>query len=299
MLRAPDSPPKDGKFRLLVLTRPAFQQLAWEEGFAATPRSEFDAAFPLGLSEHPVSAGGFGAAGADEGFDVEKYGQVLWKGFNHELNGEGPLDLSEEKRDQLNAEMFRPHVDLSLKIAVIAPNGEYAAYCGMWWDPASPDALVEPVATDPAYRRLGLGRAAVLEGVKRCGLRGAKRALVGSSQAFYYSIGFRPLNTYTWWKERRGITGTGRTLKYVGRFHPPSPLARTLRPQFAMVVLCVTTFLEDFLAHWAVSSLHPARRALASAPLTHPFFTVTAPHVFHRTRDPAGEVHIDHRILER
>ncbi|NCB35659.1 MAG: hypothetical protein EOM58_06410 [Clostridia bacterium] len=48
-------------------------------------------------------------------------------------------------------------------------------------------------------KALGAGRD--LEGVRRCGLRGARRALVGSSQQFYYSIGFRPLNTYTWWVE--------------------------------------------------------------------------------------------------
>jgi predicted N-acetyltransferase YhbS len=58
------------------------------------------------------------------------------------------------------------------------------------------------VATDPAYRRIGLGRAAVLEAIKRCGKLGAKRAFVGSSQQFYYSIGFRPYATSTWWMAR-------------------------------------------------------------------------------------------------
>ena len=194
----------DGKFRLQVWDAdPAFQQTAAEEGFIHTPDKDYEAVYPI-TNPHGIRIllpEGFRLIGLDEGFDVEKYGQVLWKGFNHELNGEGPLDLNERKRRQLGDEMLRPNVDLSLKIAVLAPNGDYAAYCGMWLDPASPDALVEPVATDPAYRKLGLGKAAVLEGVRRCGLRGARRALVGSSQQFYYSIGFRPLNTYTWWVE--------------------------------------------------------------------------------------------------
>ena len=196
---------KDGKFRLLVWDAdPAYQNIAAQEGFVPTPQKEFDAVFPVrdpGDIRYTLPEG-FRTAGLDEGFDVGKYGQVLWKGFNHELNGEGPLELSDGKRRQLREEMFRPNVDLSLKVAVVAPNGDYVAYCGMWLDPASPDALVEPVATDPMYRKLGLGRAAVLEGVRRCALRGAKRALVGSCQQFYYSIGFRPLNTYTWWVER-------------------------------------------------------------------------------------------------
>lgn len=195
---------RDGKFRLLVLdTDRAFQELAAGEGFVPTPEKEYDAVYPIRIPEEIryTLPEGYRVLGMDEGFDVEKYGQVLWKGFNHELKGEGPLDLSEEKRSKLTGEMIRPNVDLRLKVAAVAPNGDYAAYCGMWWDPASPDALVEPVATDPKYRRLGLGKAAVLEGVRRCALLGAKRALVGSSQQFYYSIGFRPLNTYTWWKE--------------------------------------------------------------------------------------------------
>lgn len=197
---------KHGKFRLLVLdSDTTFQEIAAKEGFIPTPDKEFDAVYEIKdpTKIHFAIPEGFRVIGMDEGFDVEKYGQVLWKGFNHELDGEGPLDMSESKRKQLLDEMFRPNVNLHLKIAVLAPNGDFASYCGMWQDDASLDALVEPVATDPAYRSLGLGKAAVLEGVRRCGLLGARRALVGSSQQFYYSIGFRPLNTYTWWTPGR------------------------------------------------------------------------------------------------
>lgn len=137
-----------------------------------------------------------------ENYDYYKYKQALWKGFNHELNGEGAFNPAEDKLREEEKEMLRPNINLDLKIAVAAPNGDYVSYCGMWYDPASEYALVEPVATDPAFRRLGLGRAAVLEGIKRCGLLGAPKAFVGSCQQFYYSIGFRPYMTSTWWKEK-------------------------------------------------------------------------------------------------
>jgi predicted N-acetyltransferase YhbS len=75
----------------------------------------------------------------------------------------------------------------------------------MWFDERSKTALVEPVATEPAYRKMGLGKAAVLEPIKRCGALGAERALVGSSQQFYYNIGFRPYATSTWWKEKETV----------------------------------------------------------------------------------------------
>ena len=94
-----------------------------------------------------------------------------------------------------------PKARLDLKIAVTAPNGDFAAFCGMFYEPAGKYAYVEPVATIPAYRRLGLGKAAVLEGIRRCALLGAEMAYVGSDQAFYQSMGFTKVhNTEGWVK---------------------------------------------------------------------------------------------------
>ncbi|GLC31833.1 GNAT family N-acetyltransferase [Clostridium omnivorum] len=98
--------------------------------------------------------------------------------------------------------MLRPNVDLNLKVAAVAPDGNFASYCGMWYDAEAGYAVIEPVATDPDYRKMGLGKAVVLEGIKRVGELGAKTAIVGSSQQFYYSIGLRPFKTSTIWRKR-------------------------------------------------------------------------------------------------
>lgn len=90
-----------------------------------------------------------------------------------------------------------PHLNMNLRLLVVAPNGDYASHCGMWYIPGSDYAYVEPVFTLPEYRKMGLGKAAVLEGVKRCGKLGAKQAYVISSQQFYYSIGFYPIQNET------------------------------------------------------------------------------------------------------
>ena len=79
----------------------------------------------------------------------------------------------------------------------------YAAHCGMWCIPDSEYAYVEPVFTLPEYRKLGLGKAAVLEGVNRCGKLGAKHAYVLSSQQFYYNIGFYPYQNDIWWVHKK------------------------------------------------------------------------------------------------
>ena len=189
---------KDGKFGVMIPDGdPAFQALAAERGFIATQDRECDAVYPLDAELPPVSLPeGFHITSMRETYDLRKYGQVLWKGFNHEINGEGPFVL----RGGFAGEFERPNVNLDLKIAVIAPGGDFVSYCGMWQDDRCKSALVEPVATDPAYRGMGLGRAAVLEAMRRCKALGAKRAFVGSSQQFYYAIGFRPYATGTWWQ---------------------------------------------------------------------------------------------------
>ena len=51
-------------------------------------------------------------------------------------------------------------------------------------------AYVEPVATDPDYRRRGLGAAAVMETLRRVQREAAEVAWVGSDQEFYKALGF-------------------------------------------------------------------------------------------------------------
>lgn len=116
-----------------------------------------------------------------------KVHRVIWRGFNHE--GEPP-----EGEDELEGrrKMFEtPNARHDLKIAVEAPNGDFVSFCGMFYEPTHQYAYVEPVATDPDYRRMGLGKAAVLEGIRRCGALGATVAYVGNDLPIYQAIGFR------------------------------------------------------------------------------------------------------------
>jgi GNAT superfamily N-acetyltransferase len=196
---------KDGNFKVSILDGDlGLQDYASEQGFYPTQDKEYDAIFPI--EEKKICYDlpkGFTIASFNENFDIYKYGQAMWKGFNHEINAEGPFSFYWEKHSESYIKAWdRPNVDLSLKIFVAAPNGDFVSHCGMWYDKKAKSALVEPVATEPAYRKMGLGKAAVLEGIKRCGELGATRAFVGSPQQFYYNIGFRPYATSTWWKEK-------------------------------------------------------------------------------------------------
>lgn len=179
-----------------------FQDIAASLGYVASQSKESDAVFHIDKTSLDFELPeGFQITSMKKSFDLSQYRRVLWKGFNHELRGEGLFSFSLEDELSAKEEMLRPNVDLDLKVTVVSPEGNFVSYCGMWYDPAAGFAVVEPVATDPEYRRMGLGKAAVLEGLRRVGQLGAKMAFVGSSQQFYYSIGFRPFATSTNWKK--------------------------------------------------------------------------------------------------
>ena len=204
LLYAKDNFSKDDEFGVMIAdTDLLFQDIAAHLGFIATTQKENDSIFYLDKTSTAYALHeGFHITTMKETYDLFQYSRVLWKGFNHELDGEGEFKFSKEREQQGNEEMLRPNVDLSLKVAVVGPDGNFAAYCGMWYDPEAGYAVIEPVATDPDYRKMGLGKAVVLEGIRRVGKLGAKTALVGSSQQFYYSIGLRPFATATMWKQK-------------------------------------------------------------------------------------------------
>ncbi len=131
---------------------------------------------------------------ADE-CDWVKVNRVLWRGFDH---GAEPPESDEDLEDRRR--MFdTPKAQRCLKIAVTAPDGNFAAFCGMFYEPTHHYAYVEPVATDPDHRRLGLGKAAVLEGIRRCAELGATVAYVGNDLPIYRSIGFEKVHHTECW----------------------------------------------------------------------------------------------------
>jgi len=131
---------------------------------------------------------------ADEN-DFHKINQVLWRGFNHE--GPAPEEELQSRREMQQAPNFRK----DLNIVVVAPEGHFVCYSGIWYVDSNRVAYVEPVATDPEYRRMGMGKAAVLECVRRVRELGAEIVWVGSGQEFYRSIGFtKKFDVYPWVK---------------------------------------------------------------------------------------------------
>lgn len=93
---------------------------------------------------------------------------------------------------------YRPDLDL----VVEAPDGSYAAFALAWYDPENRVGELEPVGTNPLFRRRGLARAVNLFGLQRLREVGARQAIVGSRgddgypvpRRLYESVGFRELS---------------------------------------------------------------------------------------------------------
>ena len=175
----------------------AFEEAAMARGYARNPdgdrpMSQFAIPSPFPAISVPE---GFRLQSLAEDNDLRKMHRVLHRGFNHV--GEPPEEGVEGRRKMQSGPNFR----LDLAIVVVAPSGDFVSYGGMWYDPVNRFGYVEPVATDPDYRRRGLGRACVLEGIRRCGELGATVAYVGTDKPFYLSFGFKKLFTLNCWRK--------------------------------------------------------------------------------------------------
>jgi predicted N-acetyltransferase YhbS len=140
---------------------------------------------------------GFRLLSLEDDNDFDKINRVLWRGFNHE--GPPPAGAVPGRRRAQLAPNFRR----DLTIVAVAPNGDYASFGGMWRVAKRAIGYVEPVATDPTYRRMGLGKAVVLESIRRVAADGVRDVWVGSDQEFYLAMGFRIENRSRLWVKSR------------------------------------------------------------------------------------------------
>ena len=100
--------------------------------------------------------------------------------------------------DESYARLMRlPGYERELDLLAVTPEGEIGAFCMVWVDPVNRVGEFEPVGTRPAYRRKGMARAVLLEGLRRMQARGCATAIVwtdgdnAGGQALYESVGFR------------------------------------------------------------------------------------------------------------
>lgn len=138
-------------------------------------------------------ADGFTLTDYEQTNDVDKMRWAIFKGF--ENDGDAPQDLGKP------ASVTCPfhYYDNSLKIYTVAPDGEFASHCGIWYNDINHIAYIEPVFTIPEYRGKGLAKAAIYEAINRCARRGAIKAVVLSDMEFYFKLGMKKSAGYHHW----------------------------------------------------------------------------------------------------
>jgi predicted N-acetyltransferase YhbS len=114
---------------------------------------------------------------------------VSWRVFHPD----DPDDQSEGWEWYSNiqrAPLYRRDLD----VVAVAPGGEFASFCTVWFDDVTRTGAFEPVGTAPAHQQRGVGKAVMCEGLRRLKRMGATMAYVGSfsahAHALYASVGF-------------------------------------------------------------------------------------------------------------
>ncbi len=101
--------------------------------------------------------------------------------------------------------MRTPGFSLDHELVVVAPDGHLAAFLVYWIDPVSKSGLFEPVGCHQDFRRSGLTRALMYEGMRHMLMQGMTTAIVThepaeknpAAAALYRSVGFKVKLTIT------------------------------------------------------------------------------------------------------
>lgn len=128
---------------------------------------------------------GYEIISLEEDYRLDQIHHVLWRGFNH---GD-EVDYSEENLLSRQHMTSSPNFKKNYTFVAIKDD-KYQAYSGIWYMKNSNTALIEPVATVPNHRRKGLAKACIYNCIAQVLNEGAKDIFVGSTQKFYFDIGF-------------------------------------------------------------------------------------------------------------
>jgi GNAT superfamily N-acetyltransferase len=171
-----------------------FQEVLIRRGFQRnTQRGEQEYQHRRGL-EGPLpermSIPGYTIRAQGDGLELLERCYASGLGFH-----EDDVNVARKNRD--NIEWYRhiqdaPLYRRDLDLIAVAEDGSIASFCTIWFDDVTRTAYFEPVATVPAHRKKGLGKAVLLEGLHRIQRMGCKVAFVGGyserANALYFSI---------------------------------------------------------------------------------------------------------------
>jgi mycothiol synthase len=130
------------------------------------------------IPEVPV-AEGYTVRALGEVDELPRRSWVSWRAF-HPDSPDEDYEGWEWYHNIQRMPLYRRDLD----IVAVAPNGEHAAFCTVWYDDVTRTGCFEPVGTAPEHQKLGLGKAVMTEGLKRLKrLGGVEATVAGFTEA--------------------------------------------------------------------------------------------------------------------
>lgn len=128
---------------------------------------------------------GYSVVSLEEDYRLDQIHHVLWRGFNHGDEVDYSQDNLLSRQHMTSSPNFKKNYTF-----VAIKDDFYQSYSGIWYLKNTKTALIEPVATVPNHRRKGLAQACIYNSIIQVLNDGAKDIFVGSTQKFYFDIGF-------------------------------------------------------------------------------------------------------------
>lgn len=168
-------------------------------GYELENNEEFDSSMSIEGTYEVKLPEGFRIVEADN-FNASLRGIAHAKAFRN-IDSES-VDYIEERTRGYAGLVKAPDYIGGLDLCILDEVGEITSFATVWFDEVNLVGILEPVGTITKYRRLGLGKAIIYEGINRIKGLGATKIHVGSNQEFYKAIGFSvEAKTEIWYKE--------------------------------------------------------------------------------------------------
>lgn len=133
----------------------------------------------------------------DEVYNFNKLNRLLWKALNYA--GEPPA-YDDDVYLPIKHAWFAYEQELCT--VVLAPDGSYAGFCGLWYDECTKVAYIEPLVRDEQYKDMGIGRTLIYETLEKCKQLGAETIFTVPNEMsinFYKRIGFKQKSNQNYW----------------------------------------------------------------------------------------------------
>lgn len=142
---------------------------------------------------YPALPDGFVMKSMEDNNDLEKRTIAFAKAF-------GNYDTKDEVQSHSYVALQRA-IDYrkDLDFYIESQKGDIVSFCLIWYDKKNKIGILEPVGTDPDYRRKGFAKATNYEAIRTVKEEGAERVYVGDGQQFYLSIGFKKQSVRNVW----------------------------------------------------------------------------------------------------